>query len=252
MSDERPQRRRPDRLGGHCILQPPLRADDPAHASRHERGADDGENRGEEDEHEMRGEHQGQHRAQRERDVHGRQHHHEIRRAHQRIVERAPCVPGDAAKRGADDDRAERRKKRQAERGAGAEQQTAEHVAAETVGAQPQQRRTRIARRLNEPPACQPVERDWRRPVLFVALLQLTYENPGVHKRGVPSSGGVAHVGHRGWRVQEAVEARVDCVRRDERRGEREQCDRADDGGARPAAGQADGKSHPSHGREDR
>ena len=184
----------------------------------------------------MRGEHRRQDRAQRERDIRGGQHHHEIRRPHQDVVQRAAGVSRDAAERRANEQRAQRCRRRETERHASAEYETAEHVAAEAVGAEPEQRRARFVGRDDEMSAGEPHERDAPRSVLFIPLFELIHEPPRMDEGCMPRAVVVLHVRPRRRRVQEPREARIGGVRRDDRR--RGGCQRGerDDDQARPPA----------------
>ena len=223
MPDQQPRVARAERLRGDGVVQAALGAHDGADAARDERRADHREDRRQQREHLRRREHERQHRAQRQRDVDRRQHHHEVGRPHQHIVERAAGEAGEAAERGADEHRAERRRHREAERRARAEQQPREHVAAVAVGAEQQQRRGVFVRRPHEVAAREPRERHARRSILLVALFELIHEVPAIDERRVPRAVGAGDADDGRRRVQQAGEMRVHRVRRGDRRGDRRQ-----------------------------
>ena len=130
-----------ERPRGDGVLERALGANDRPHAARDEGCAEDRENSREHDEHLPRRQHERQHGAQRQRHVNGRQHQHEIGHAHQRIVHRAADIAGRAADHAAEKCRAHGCRERERERHARAEQEAAEDVAPEAVGANQHQRR---------------------------------------------------------------------------------------------------------------
>src|SRR4029079_12820955 len=91
---------------------------------------------------------------------------------HQQIVQKSARVPCDAAEHNPEDESPERGQRGEAERDARAEHKTAANVAAVAVRTE-QQQRGALVRRGERVPAATPEERDGRRAILFVTLLEL-------------------------------------------------------------------------------